>query len=124
MQDALLRDLPSNMDRRRFVPFVVIHEFEALLFSDCRIFAESIGEPTLAASFHAIRNAFTTPEHIDDSPNTAPSRRVVALLPEYQKPLLGKHAASAIGLQKIRAECPHFAAWLNRLEAIAEGRGR
>ena len=119
VQDALLRDLPSSVDRRRFVPFVVIHEFEALLFSDCRIFAETIGQPRLAASFQAIRDSFDTPEHIDDSPTTAPSRRVEGLVPEYQKPLFGKRAASSIGLQKIRAECPHFAAWLTRLETIA-----
>jgi hypothetical protein len=119
VQDALLADLSSDIDRRRFLPFVVIHEFEGLLFSDCHIFAESIGRRVLAASFQAIRDGFDTPEHIDDSPDTAPSKRVELLLPEYQKPLFGSVAASAIGLGKIRAECPHFAGWLTRLETMA-----
>jgi hypothetical protein len=30
----------------RFVPFVVLHEFEGLLFSDCAAFARGIGVPS------------------------------------------------------------------------------
>lgn len=119
VQAALLEDLSRDVDRRRFVPFVVLHEFEGLLFSDCQIFAESIGRRDVAASFQAIRDEFATPEHIDDSPTTAPSRRVEDLVPEYQKPLFGSVAASEIGLRRIRAECPHFASWLSVLESIA-----
>jgi hypothetical protein len=121
VQAALLDDLARDVDRRRFVPFVVVHEFEGLLFSDCAAFAESIGRHDLAAAFQMIRDAFETPEHIDDSPTTAPSKRVEDLVPEYQKPLFGSVAASVIGLRTIRAECPHFASWLNHLETIAAG---
>jgi hypothetical protein len=118
VQAALLEDLSREIDRRRFVPFVVLHEFEGLLFSDCEIFAQSIGKRDVAASFRAIRDRFETPEHIDDSPTTVPSKRVEDLVPEYQKPLFGSVAASEIGLRRIRAECPHFATWLTRLETI------
>ena len=105
--------------RRRFVPFVVVHEFEGLLFSNCQVFAQSIGRRDVAAAFQAIRDGFETPEHIDDSPDTAPSKRVEDLVPEYQKPLFGSVAAAEIGLPRIRAECPHFASWLRQLETIA-----
>ena len=118
VQTALLEDLSREADHRRFVPFVVIHEFEGLLFSDCQLFAQSIGRRDVAVSFQVIRDEFDTPEHIDDAPETAPSKRVERLVPEYQKPLFGSVAASAIGLHKIRAECPHFAAWLTRLETM------
>ena len=105
--------------RRRFVPFVVVHEFEGLLFSNCQVFAQSIGRRDVAAAFQAIRDGFETPEHINDSPDTAPSKRVEDLVPEYQKPLFGSVAASEIGLHRIRGECPHFASWLRQLETIA-----
>jgi uncharacterized protein DUF4276 len=118
VQAALLANLSAHVDGRRFIPFVVVHEFEGLLFSDCRTFADSIGRRDLAASFQAIRDAFETPEHIDNSPTTAPSKRVERLMPTYQKPLLGNLAALEIGLDKIKAECPHFASWLGRLEAL------
>lgn len=119
VQAALVEDLSRDIDRRRFIPFVVVHEFEGLLFSDCRVFAESIGRRDRATAFQAIRDGFETPEHIDDSPRTAPSKRVEELVPEYQKPLFGSVAASAIGLPTLRTECPHFASWLSELEALA-----
>lgn len=100
----------------RFEPFVMMHEFEALLFSDCEKFATGIGYPSKHADFAAIRANFTTPEEINDSPATAPSKRVKALIPDYQKPLFGAAAALEIGLSTMRAECPHFNEWLTRLE--------
>ena len=124
IQEALLAEVCDAMgkgfDARRFLPYVMMHEFEALLFSDCERFAQGIGRPDLAPYFKQIRNAFETPEEIDDSPQTAPSKRVQALMPGYQKPLVGTFAALAIGLETIRAQCPHFRRWLERLEAVAQ----
>ena len=120
IQDALLADVCEQMDSgfnpNRFVPYVMMHEFEALLFSDCEGFGRGIGLPDLASEFQAIRDAFASPEEIDDSPNTAPSKRVEALVPGYEKPLLGTLAALEIGLCTIRVECPHFRSWLECLE--------
>ena len=109
----------NNFNASRFVPFVMMHEFEALLFSDCQGFAEGIGgDPQLAGKFQEIRAQFDTPEHINDSPVTAPAKRVLALMPGYQKPLDGTNAALRIGLDTIRSQCPHFADWLSRLEQL------
>lgn len=103
----------------RFIPFVIMHEFEALLFSDCEAFSRGVGRSDLRGPLQTIRDSFTTPEEINDSPITAPSKRVEALIPNYQKPFLGTLAALEVGLARIRAECPHFCAWLTRLERIA-----
>lgn len=113
------REMGSGFDRRRFVPYVVMHEFEALLFSDCGRFGAGIGRPDLESRFQAIRNAFPNPEEIDDSPLTAPSKRVEELVPGYRKPLLGTLAALEIGLPRMREDCPGFAGWLERLETRA-----
>ena len=102
----------------RFIPYVMMHEFEAMLFSDCARFGEGIGHPQLAPSFQEIRDQFASPEEIDDSPDTAPSRRIVELVPRYQKPLMGKLAILEIGLDAIRTECPNFRTWLERLERV------
>jgi hypothetical protein len=93
-----------------------MHEFEGLLFSDCAAFSRGIGHPNLEGELTKIRSQFPTPEDIDDSPFTAPSKRVMVLLPGYEKPLLGVLAALEIGLNRIRQECPHFNEWLVRLE--------
>ena len=119
VQQALAADVAAVLGAyvtRRFLPFVVMHEFEALLFSDCTHFSHGIGRPELAAQFQAIRDLFPNPEAIDDSPLTAPSKRIEALIPGYDKPLYGVLAALEIGLDTMRAECPHFRAWLERLE--------
>jgi hypothetical protein len=123
VEAALIADIAEAMgpkfNRNRFVPLVVMHEFEALLFSDPDRFASGIERPDLAAKFVAIRQEFITPEDINDSVETAPSKRIVGLVPEYQKPLFGPLAAIAIGLSTIRKECPHFNRWLERLESLA-----
>ena len=115
---ADIADELGNDQAARFVPFVVMHEYEGLLFSDPPRFAAAIGRPDLADGFQTIRDGFTTPEEINDSPLTAPSKRVEELIPEYQKPLMGAQAARSIGLDTIRSQCPHFDAWVQELEEI------
>jgi hypothetical protein len=117
VEAALVADIAPQIDVRRFVPFVVMHEFEALLFSDCAAFCKAMGRPNLESKVRAIRDEFDNPEEINDSPMTAPSKRIASLFPEYQKPLYGVLAAREIGLDRMAAECPHFAAWLSRLRS-------
>ena len=119
--DALVEALSGIIGRDsmlRFVPYIQMHEYEALLFSDPVVFADSIGQPSLRADFVAIRQQFETPEHIDNSPVTAPSKRIQALNPAYEKPLMGETAAKAIGLPQIRQQCPIFNDWLTTLEKL------
>jgi len=70
----------------------------------------------LEADLEKIREQFATPEDINDSPEDCPSKRIVNLIPGYQKPLYGTLAILEIGLARIRAECPHFDEWLRKLE--------
>ena len=122
VERAMLADVTDAMGHTfnpgRFVPYVMMHEFEAMLFSDCDAFARAIGHAELGGSFQQMRESFNTPEEINDSPETAPSKRILASVPNYQKPLLGVAAASQIGLAVIRRECPHFGQWLTRLENL------
>jgi hypothetical protein len=118
VRDDLVAKMGSRFEIERFVPFVVMHEFEGLLFSDCAAFSQGISRPNLEPDFKNIRDQFATPEEIDDSPVTAPSKRVEALVPGYEKPLLGVLAALEIGLVRIREQCPHFDSWLSQLESL------
>lgn len=67
-----------------------------------------------------VRRQFATPEHIDDDPRTAPSKRILSKLPGYDKVSAGPSAAVEIGLAKLRAECTHFNAWIQRLENLGQ----
>jgi hypothetical protein len=120
VENALSADIAQELGDGyypvRFIPFVMMHEFEGLLFSDWEAFSRGIYRPELARGFQAIRDQFETPEHINDSPMTAPSKRVEALVVGYEKPLLGTLAILEIGLEAIRKDCPHFNQWLTQLE--------
>lgn len=117
VEAAILQDLhDEGAAVRRLVPFVVLHEFEALLFSDCAKFAVAIGRPDLAGPLQKICADAHGPERINDSPITAPSKRIIDLMPHYQKPLHGNLAALDVGMPTMRAACPHFSSWIERLE--------
>ncbi len=115
--ELLEQSLTSDMNHPRFVAYVQLHEFEALLFSDPPSFSiafPSIGDKV--AKLQAIQSAFETPEHIDEREDQAPSKQIIRILPEYDKPVSGPLIAKQIGLAKLRQECHHFDAWLARLE--------
>jgi hypothetical protein len=104
---------------RNFMPFLALHEFEAWLFSSPdelpRVMTDSRKQP----QFAAICDSVATPEEINERPKFAPSKRIEALFPAYKKTLHGPTAAARIGLDRIRARCPHFDGWVRRLEAFA-----
>ncbi len=114
-------DLGESFDGARFLPYIQMHEFEALLFSDTRVLAEAVPRPNLQSRLEAIVQECVEPERIDDSSTTAPSKRICALVPEYQKVLHGIIAAKRIGLATMREQCPHFARWFEALEQLGEG---
>jgi hypothetical protein len=102
-----------------FLPFLVLHEFEALLFSSAEELPRIVYESRKQSEFAAIRAGVATPEEINERPELAPSKRIKAMFPAYKKTLHGPTTAARIGLPQIRAECPHFHDWLKRLEAFA-----
>ena len=106
----------GGFNNQRFIPYIIMHEFEALLFSDPYNFAKGIGQEELADRFQEIKDSFPSPEEINDSPQTAPSKRVVNIIPRYEKPLMGTLAILEIGLETIRQECHFFDTWLSLLE--------
>ena len=117
----LNRELKSEIDfysLQRFVPYVQMYEFEGLLFSHPPSFAKGIYQPQLERRLNEVRSRFDTPEHINDSFQTAPSKRIIDFVPNYDKETMGVLAALEIGLPKIRKECPLFDAWLATLEKL------
>lgn len=117
MVDELIR-LIGQDSMRRFIPFVQMYEFEALLFSDPDAFAIGVDRISLNQHLKAIGAQFESPEHINNSPVTVPSKRIEALMADYQKPLMGTLAALEVGLDVMRAKCALFNDWLTRIESL------
>jgi hypothetical protein len=66
--DDICGRIPDLRPDVRLIPYLSLHEYEALLFSDPAAFARGIDQPDLAQSFQAIRDGFASPEDINDSP--------------------------------------------------------
>lgn len=102
----------------RFLAYLMVHEFEALLFSAPSALAQLMNEPSAERDLQNIRNAFATPEDINDDPLTKPSARVLGRFPGYQKVLHGPNALNRIGLATVRRECAHFNEWVVKLKSL------
>lgn len=121
LEQAIYQDIvasaPEARPDLRFYPYLQVHEYEGLLFSDPDAFARGLGQQFLSGQLHAIRNAFATPEDINDDPNSAPSKRVAGVYRSYRKVIEGTVAAQEVGVGTMRQQCPHFHEWVSRLEA-------
>jgi hypothetical protein len=123
LESALHNAIVSHVQCRpeRFIPYIQPYEFEGLLFSDTDLLAEI--EPGWSKSKTAlakVREKFATPEHINNSSDTSPSKRLVKLLnPNYRKTRHGPLAAEKITLEVIERECGHFGSWMVKLRGLS-----
>ena len=118
LQDAMRNDLEDG----RFIPYLQLHEFEALLLADPQKFRARFSESGAGIQkLVELVSSYECPELIDDGYHTAPSRRIADLIPEYAgaKVSAGPIVAANIGLHVIRSKCRHFGKWLGTLEDLA-----
>jgi hypothetical protein len=120
MRDDIVSAMGEGFVPTHFIPYVQMHEYEALLFSDPGMLAGVLDPPDLTATLEGIGEQCGEPERIDDSPEGAPSKRISQHSQRYSKVVHGTIAAQRIGLAKMRERCPHFAAWLVTLESLGQ----
>ena len=102
----------------RFHPFLMLHEFEALLFADPDMVARGMNDPAKAQSLHMVRDNASGPEKVNHSPETHPAAKIKLAFPQYQKVINCVTLVSQIGLPKILQECPHFKQWHDTLRDL------
>ncbi len=100
----------------RFIPFIAVHEFEALLFSDVDILASQI--KTDKSAIEKILKECGEPENINNSSDSTPYKRLKRLYAPYKKKTTGITIAKLIGIEKMRNQCPLFHEWLSTLEKL------
>ena len=104
----------ADISDRRFIPYIQLHEFEALLFSAIDGFNEYFDQ-NIVAQLQAIIDDFDNPEDINSSPENAPSKRLLRIIQEYDKVMYGNIVALEIGIIKILDKCPRFRNWVETL---------
>ena len=116
LSENIVAQMNDSWNPARFIPYVQMHEFEALLFSDISVLAAD--NLRISMQLACILGSFSCPEEINDNYNTCPSRRIKQHIENYVKTVDGIIAAHKIGLEKMRRECPHFNEWVTKLEDI------
>ena len=118
IEKRIYDDLKDSIKIQGFVPYIQMHEFEALLFSDVDCFEKCNGiKPKMITELKSEVGYFDTPEHVNNSEQTAPSKRIKRIIRSYQKTADGISIAQAIGIETMIERCTHFANWIKELES-------
>ncbi len=125
---AQVRHVENEMEKvvgdPRFVANLVLHEIETWVLAAAAELGELVGDVRLAAHLAKIVSGRGGPELVDDGPTTAPSKRIHAEYPAFDKTLDGPLAIADLGLVRLRELCPHANAWLSRIECLTRDLGR
>jgi hypothetical protein len=109
----------EDINSKRFVPFIQLHEFEAMLFVDIRSLTSYYpAYKTGIARLQVETQSYKSPELINEGETTAPSKRILREVPIYEKVLAGSLVAIDLGLPSIRSSCLHFNQWLTKIESL------
>jgi len=112
---ALEQALADDIGYARFIPYIQLHEFEALVLADLE------HQHAIARLVDEVQNdasARGNPEMINDGKDSAPSKRILREIPEYDKVNAGPLTVERIGIPRLRASCRHFDEWIRRLEGL------
>jgi hypothetical protein len=115
---ALQERFATELNHQRFIPFFALHEFEAWLFSAPDTVEAHFGKPHLADLLRIVIRQAGEPERINHGADTHPKAQLYSLVGNYKETSDCPTLLDKIGIAAIRAICPHFDDWLNRLEAL------
>lgn len=101
----------------RFIPYIQQHEFESLLFTRSESFS-TYYDAKVVAAIEKVVVQYDNPEDINDSPNTAPSKRLLSIISNYKKVTDGNLIALETGIEQILAKCPRFRTWIEKLSSV------
>lgn len=118
--EALEEMLKQESKIESMIPYIQKYETEALLFSNVDVVARVMkaGDKERVA-LEAVISKYNSPEDINNSPETAPSKRLMAIFPGYKKTIDGIEIASQTGVEALKSKCLRFNQWLDAVEAKA-----
>ena len=119
LEEAMLNQIDDGL-RRRYIPYIQLHEYESLLFSDNNAFTRNFLQTEFRnkQAFDNIFTEFPNPEDINLGQTTAPSKRLLHHIVGYDKVVYGSILAYEIGILLLRNKCPRFNDWLTKLEEL------
>jgi Domain of unknown function (DUF4276) len=114
--------IAAELADSRFMPYLQLHEFEALVLSEPGRLADCFADRQRTLANLAVECLpYDTPERIDHGQHSHPKARIEKHFADYDENIHGPLLTSAIGLPALRGRCPHFDQWLTRLEQLDQG---
>ncbi|NJD03907.1 MAG: DUF4276 family protein [Ruminiclostridium sp.] len=112
--------LKSDICDYRFIPYIQLYEFEALVLSEPKNMEWEYMEhdKQIKRIIEIVASKHGNPELINCGYNTAPSKRILKEIPEYDKVIAGPNIIQKIGLDIVRMKCKHFNSWISELEKL------
>lgn len=120
LENAIVEELEAEKGKHfsNLLPYIQLHEFEALVFSSIdAIKALYSSEDAKINELEQIIAAYPNPEDINDSPQTAPSKRLKnnQLIRGYNKVNDGIMIIEEAGIDTVLQKCPRFKGWVETL---------
>ena len=101
------------------IPYIQMHETEALWFSDINaIIRVKNANEQQQEDLSKIIEKYKNPEDINDSYETAPSKRLENIFCDYSKVIDGKEISNKISINIFIEKCPRFSKWVNEISNL------
>ena len=116
----------KDVDNCHFIPYIQLHEFEALVICNPDKLKEIYpqAEKEISHMTDAWQNeAGKNPELVNTHYDKVPSRRLINCMQhkyKYNKVSSGIEVTQAIGIDDLRKKCAHFNKWINKLVEIGQ----
>ena len=125
IENGMINDIREDF-RDRFIPYIQLHEFEGIIFSDISVFDKNFEKQEFLDYDYLLLTIRENPnpEMINNGNETAPSKRLSKIIKGYYshnenlKVLYGALLAQETGLTKIREKCPRLNNWIIQIESM------
>ncbi|MGR4859838.1 DUF4276 family protein [Bacteroides pyogenes] len=115
IEDSIKENIPAVADSSCFLPYIQRHEIEALMYTNMDGFNIVVDYETQLNELQDIIDSYPNPEDINGGLETSPSKRLMKIFP-YEKTTDGVMILEALSIDDIRAKCPRFNEWMEKLE--------
>ena len=106
----------NKYKNKNLIPYIQMHETEALWFSDINaIIQVKNANKQQQEGLSKIIEKYKNPEDINDSYETATSKRLENIFGNYSKVIDGKGISNKISINIFIEKCPRFSKWINEI---------
>lgn len=117
LENALYEYYKHYTNSYKFIPYFQLHEFESLVLANLDKLKDVYFDYDISDLYDCMQE-IGNPEFVNNGPDTAPSKRIINCISDYDKNTFGVQVLVESNLLNTREKCKHFDDWIKKLEAI------